>query len=81
MNDIEKIVRDLTLMLLYLSSWEEEPFKARRSWKNFRFEALDELAASGLVSDSKRAKSLYFTAEGERAARDLLARYGIEPES
>lgn len=80
MNDVEKVVRDLTLMLLYLSSWEEEPFKTRRAWKGFRFEALDELAAAGLVSDSKRAKSLYLTAEGEQAARDLLARYRIEPE-
>ncbi|MBA3716158.1 MAG: transposase [Pyrinomonadaceae bacterium] len=82
MTDTEKIARDLALMLIYLWSWEEGPFKARRCWKGFRFEVLDELAAAGLVSDSKRAKSLFLTAEGEQVARDLLSRYyGIEPET
>jgi hypothetical protein len=70
--------RDLTLMLIYLTSWEEGPYGARRCWKGFRFEILDELAEQGLVEDSRRAKSLYLTPDGQRRARELLAGHGFE---
>ncbi|HZR99941.1 MAG TPA: DUF6429 family protein [Chloroflexota bacterium] len=39
---------------------------------------LDELAEQGLISDSKRAQSVYLTEDGERRARALLAQYGLE---
>ena len=80
MDETDKIAHDLTLMLIYLSSWEEGPFKVRRAWKGFRFEILDQLAAEGFVSDSKRAKSLYLTEEGVQQARELLAKHGFARE-
>ncbi len=74
----DDLARDLTLLLMYLTSWEEGPYGVRRCWKGFRFEILDELAEQGLISDSKRAQSVYLTEDGERRARALLAQYGLE---
>jgi hypothetical protein len=71
-------IRDLTLALMYLTSWEEGPYGVRRCWKGFRFEVLDELAEQGLITDSKRAKSVYLTEEGATRARELIVRYGLE---
>jgi hypothetical protein len=76
--EADEAARDLTLMLAYLTSWEERPDAVRRSWKGFRFEILDELAERGLISGSKGAKSLYLTREGEQRARELLAAHGFD---
>jgi Domain of unknown function (DUF6429) len=75
---LDEVVRDLTLLLLYLTSWEEGPDGVRRSWKGFRFEALDDLADAGLISDSKRAKSVWLTEAGVERVRALQARFGLE---
>lgn len=69
--------RDLTLMLIHLTSWLEKPGGVRRCWKGFRFEILDSLAEEGFISGSKGAKSLYLTATGERRARELLLKHGF----
>jgi hypothetical protein len=76
----DEAARDLTLMLAYLTSWEEGSPAARRCWKGFRFEVLDELAERGLVDHGRRAKSLYLTPEGQRRARELLASHGFDLE-
>jgi hypothetical protein len=70
--------RELTLMLAYLASWEEGPHGARRCWKGFRFEDPDALAEQRLVEDSRRARSLYLTPDGQRRARELLAEHGFD---
>lgn len=69
--------RDLTLMLIHLTSWLEKPGDVRRCWKGFRFEILDSLAEEGFISGSKGAKSLYLTETGERRARELLLKHGF----
>lgn len=50
-----------TLLLLYLTLWEEEVVLSLlpiyRAWKGFRFEVLDTLEEKGLISQSRRAKS------------------------
>lgn len=75
----ERRIRDLTLMLLFLTSWPEEagPVEAHRSWKGYPFETLDELADQGLIEGSMRAKSVWLTEKGEKEARALLAQYGL----
>jgi hypothetical protein len=77
---MEKLVRDLTLILLYLTSWIEDDGlgQARRSWKGYPFEVLDALAEEGLLAGSRRAKSVWLTEEGEEAAKFLLKYYGLE---
>ncbi|MDQ6673482.1 MAG: DUF6429 family protein [Chloroflexota bacterium] len=73
----QEVAHDLSLMLMYLSSWAERP-GAPRFWKGFDFEILNQLADEGLISDSRRAaKSAYLTEEGVRRARELLVHYGL----
>jgi quercetin dioxygenase-like cupin family protein len=71
----DQLLHDLGLMLMYLASWTERTGEARRFWKGFDFELLDQLAEQGLIVDSRRAKSAYLTDEGVRRARELLDRY------
>jgi len=57
--DNDQTIKDLTLMLLYLTSWTEKaPYDYQRSWKGYDFDTLNELADEGSISDSKRAKSV-----------------------
>ena len=73
----EEAIQELTLLLLYLTSWEEKsPLgSANRSWKGYPFETLDELTEAGYISDSRRAKSIYFTEEGVEKAQELQRKY------
>lgn len=66
-------VDKLALLLLYMSSWEEKTldFSVRRAWKGVDFAILDRLQESGLISQSRTAKSLFLTEEGEKEARKL----------
>ena len=74
-------VNELTLLLIYLTSWEEDGGlkKLLRSWKGYRFEALNELTDKGYLFDNKGAKSVYLTEEGIRFAEQLKRKYSIQP--
>ncbi len=76
-GDVTEMLKDLTLLLLYLSSWEEEPIRGApticRAWKNHRFEILDALAEEGLLVTPHRAKWVRLTDEGLAKARALEA--------
>ena len=85
-------VKDLTLMLMYLTSWEERlvpdlhekpdrpgfHLQIRRTWKGYDFGILNELTDEGLVNARNRSKSASFTDEGVTKALELLKRYEIE---
>ncbi|MFT8311044.1 MAG: DUF6429 family protein [Sporolactobacillus sp.] len=75
-NHLEK---DLTLMLLYLTSWEEKEYGEtyRRSWKGYDFDLLNELGDEELISGSNRAKSVYLSEKGTEVAKRLLKNYGM----
>lgn len=84
-------IKDLTLMLMYLTSWEESLVpgirkkpdragiypKARICWKGYDFGILNELTDEGFVNAGDRRKSASFTDEGEAKALELLRQYGI----
>jgi len=76
---MDTAIEDLTLLLLYLTSWEEQVVPSlspiHRAWKGFRFEVLDTLEEKGLLSQSRRAKSVVLTEEGVRKAGALQAEY------
>ncbi len=74
---MEGKIKELTLLLLYLTSWEEDVglSKVHRSWKGYPFDVLDELTEEGYISGSIRAKSVYFTEEGLEKAKELVKRY------
>lgn len=90
-------IKDMTLMLMYLTSWEESMVpgirkkpdhagiypKARFCWKGYDFGILNELTDEGLVNAGGRRKSASFTDEGSTKALELLKQYGItlEPQS
>ena len=82
-------IKDLTLMLMYLTSREESLVpekpdragiypKARLCWKGYDFDILNELTDEGRVNAGGRSKSASFNTEGEAKARELLKAYGIE---
>ncbi len=87
-------IKELTLMLMYLTSWEESLVpglrgkpdragiypKARVCWKGYDFDILNELTDEGLVNARGRSKSASSTDEGETKALELLKQYGIEIE-
>jgi len=63
--DSDQTIKELTLMLLYLTSWTEKaPYDYQRSWKGYDFDILNALADEGLISDSKRTKSVVIYEDG-----------------
>lgn len=87
----EDTIKDLTLMLMYLTSWEESLVpelhkkpdrpgfcpQIRRTWKGYDFGILNELTDEGLVNARGRSKSASFTDVGTAKALELLKQYGI----
>ena len=91
----EETIRELTLMLMYLTSWEERDTPemravkkkelekyplVRRCWKGYDHDLLDKLSEEGLINAAGRTYPALITPEGEAEARKLLAQYGIDTE-
>ncbi len=77
---MEQKVKDLNLLLLFLSGWEEESRqepgeKVFRSWKGYLFEALNELEEERLIRQFKNTKSVVILPEGIKRARDLKSKF------
>ena len=74
----ETLLEDLTLLVIYLSSWEEQltpDLSVRRAWKGYLFEVLNALEEKGYISQTRRAKSLALTEAGVERAEEIEARY------
>ena len=80
MKNSNDTVKDLTLMLLYLTSWEEKRIDDPISWKNYNFGIMDKLTEEGLIYGSHRSKSVYLEKSGVLQAKALLTEYGIKSE-
>lgn len=81
-NFMDQKIKDLSLLLLYLSGWEEDSRKDPgkkivRSWKGYLFEVLNELQDEDLVYQIKDAKSLIIKDEGIKKAIELKERFSI----
>ena len=91
----KKTIRELTLMLMYLTSWEEHDTPGlravkkkelaqyplvRRCWKGYDFSILERLEEQNLINATGRTYPALITPEGEAEARKLLAQYGIDTE-
>jgi len=76
---MEKQIKELTLLLLYLTSWKEDEFEVvmRRSWKGYPFDSLNDLSEEDLIRDSKRSKSVYLTEAGLKEAEALMKKYNV----
>lgn len=84
---MEKIKEELTLLLMYLTSWEEESLYYdendnlnkevfKNSWKGYSFDAINELIDKGYLFSSKyKNKSVTLTKKGEELAKELMEKY------
>ncbi|CAA7599988.1 Winged helix-turn-helix DNA-binding domain protein [Acididesulfobacillus acetoxydans] len=74
---MDEIVKELTLLLMYLTSWKEDVgfAQARRTWKGYPFETINKLTDEELISGSQRSKSVYLTDEGVKLAEQLGKKY------
>jgi hypothetical protein len=68
-----QLLEDLTLLLLFLTSYEEGKGK-RVANKTFRLETLDALGQEGLVVTNPHRKGVELTPGGVKRAEDLLQR-------
>ncbi len=74
---MDEKIKDLTLLLLYLTSWKEDAgiAEVQRSWKGYPYDVLNALTDSGLIEGSSRSKSVYFTDVGLMKAEELVRKY------
>lgn len=92
-TDISDKIKELTLMLMYMTSWEERDTPdrrmvkkkelekyplVRRCWKGYDFGALHDLWETGLINASGHSCPAQITPAGETEARRLLQQYGID---
>lgn len=74
---MEEKIKELILLLLYLTSWKEQelPEEMRRSWKGYPFDILNQLTEEDLLRGSTRSKSVYLTKQGVKEAELLVEKY------
>ena len=75
-------IKDLNLLLLYLSGWEEEDRndpekKVFRTWKGYLFDILTELKEEGLIIQKMNQMSLLITEKGIEKAKELKEKHNI----
>ena len=78
-KDVSQQIKELTLLLLWLTSWDESKEDKQlkglgpiyRSWKGYDFNILNELKEDNLIDFSYKAKSVYLTKKGIEKARVL----------
>ena len=74
----EKLMEDLALALIYLSSWTEEN-KEVKAWKSYDFDALDKLKEEEMVTFSYSTKMLNITTKGIKKAKQLVEKLSNVP--
>jgi len=74
---MEQQISKLTMLLIYLTGWEETSQKSNkekkvfRAFKGYRYEALQELENQGLIRLTPGGKSLTVTEKGKQTAGEL----------
>lgn len=77
---MEEKIKELNLLLLFLSGWEEDSRKNPgekifRAWKGYKFETLNQLSEDKLIVQFKDAKSVILTELGRQKAEQLKRQY------
>jgi hypothetical protein len=77
---MEEKIKELNLLLLFLSGWEEDSRKNPgekifRAWKGYKFETLNQLSEDKLIVQFKDAKSVMLTELGRQKAEQLKRQY------
>ena len=84
---MEKSIEELTLLLMYLTSWEEDDYvadendmpvesKIKTFWKGYSFDVINKLTNENYLYFSKyKNKSVSLTPKGEELAKKLIDKY------
>jgi hypothetical protein len=70
-------ISELTMLLIYLTGWEEDAKRSKtnkkvfRAFQGYRYEALQELENQGLIRLTPGGKSLTVTEKGKKEAEEL----------
>ena len=82
----EQIKKELTMMLLYLSRFQDRDIPSMdgreifNAWKGYDFDVLNALDDEDCIRQGNhpsRSKSVYITDTGIEKAKELLEKYGI----
>jgi len=77
----EKAVKELTMILMYLTRFNEKNNFASlldMAWKGYDFDVIDELDSQDYIRQgSHRSKSVAITDAGMKLSKELLAKYNI----
>lgn len=76
----EQAIEELSLMLLYLTRFQDSNEFCRYmepSWKGYDFDALNKLEQKDYLYQPKKSKCVYLSEEGKARARKLLSEYGL----
>jgi hypothetical protein len=75
--EYEEKVQELSLLLMYLTSWEEKDSvgKGLRFWKGYDWGVIDKLEEEEIIYNSRKAKSAYLTEKGIERAKELVQKY------
>ena len=77
---MDQNLKELNLLLLYLSGWEEDSRKnpgekVFRAWKGYLFEVLNTLEDENFILQFGNSKSVIVTQEGKNLAEQLKNKY------
>ncbi len=84
---MEKNIEELTLLLMYLTSWEENGYVAdennmpreatiKTTWKGYSFDVIKKLMDEKYLYYSKyKNKAVSLTSKGEELAKKLIDKY------
>ncbi len=80
MSKVNAAIKDLNLLLLYLSGWEEdsrsEPDKkVFRTWKGYLFDVLNELKDEGMIIQYMNQLSVLITDKGIKRAKEIKTKF------
>lgn len=77
---MDEKIKDLNLLLLFLSGWEEDSRnnpgeKIFRAWNGYLFEVLNQLQDENLIQQFRNGKSVILTKQGIERAEELKKKY------
>lgn len=83
-NPTKQTIKELTMILMYLTRFseydkflDEENFYA---WKGYNFDVLNKLDEEKYINQGdhpSRNKKVFLTSNGQKYARELLTKYGL----
>ncbi len=83
---MDKNIEELTILLLYLTAWEEDGYKydqnnhlqktkIKNNWKGYHFDILNLLEEKDYIYQRKRGKTLTLSEKGIQKAQKLVEKY------